>query len=111
MTTEHLIEKKDFYESKKAEILSCNSDDEIKAKVDLFRAEKELEILAYEADVKKELESAHADEVKACEHYIEVIDMLIAEATEEDNKKAEEVKAETENETVSNDVVIDTTIL
>lgn len=99
MTDEQLKNKKKFYEDKKVEIAEADYSDKVKAEVDAFRVEKEQEIAVFEAETSKKYEGNREEELKACNHYIEIIDILIA-----DEESAKEIVSsdETANDVVEN---------
>lgn len=99
MTDEQLKNKKKFYEDKKVEIAEADYSDKVKAEVDAFRVEKEQEIADFEAKTSKKYEDNREEELKACNHYIEIIDILIA-----DEESAKEIVSsdETANDVVEN---------
>lgn len=99
MTDEQLKNKKKFYEDKKVEIAEADYSDKVKAEVDAFRVEKEQEIAVFEAETSKKYEDNRKEELKACNHYIEIIDILIA-----DEESAKEIVSsdETANDVVEN---------
>ena len=97
MTIEQLKDKKKFYEGKKAEIENFDFTDKIKAEVDEFRAAKEQEIVVFEQETIKKHKDCQTEDLKACNHYIEVIDMLISD---EEKTLQETVGEETPAETI-----------
>lgn len=101
MTILQLKDKKRFYEDKKAEINNFDYTDKVKAEVDEFRAVKEQEILAFEQESIKRHKNCQAEDLKACDHYIEVIDMLISD----EEKALQETVAEENPVDLTNNVV------
>lgn len=96
MTIEKLLEKKSYYQLKKSEIEQIDYSERVKVEVEEFRAEKEKEIAEYEKTITSAYEAERGEELKACNHYIEVIDVLISDEKSEvvtevpgDNEEAE----------------------
>lgn len=95
MTEAQLIAKKTLYEAKKQEIIDANHEDEILEKVRLFREEKEKEILDFEKSIRADfLAEKIADEAKI-NHYLELLDILIADIKAADNIDAIQETSET----------------
>ena len=96
ISIDKLIEKKEFYESKKEEIIAKDFTAEIQSKVQDFRAEKMQEIEDFKAQKEQEIkdfetlttngyESERKEDIKTCDHYIEFVEQLLEE------EKAQEV--------------------
>lgn len=99
ISIDKLIEKKEFYESKKEEIIAKDFTAEIQGKVQDFRAEKMQEIEDFKAQKEQEIkdfetlttngyESERREDIKTCNHYIEFVEQLLEE------EKAQEEVAE-----------------
>lgn len=84
MTKQELIAKKAYYEAKKVELSIETHDVEIKEKVDEFRAQKEQEILEFEAKTKAEFAAQKESDEKKVDNYLELLDELIVEATKQE---------------------------
>ena len=90
ISVEKLVEKKEFYESKKEEIIAKDFTADIQAKVEDFRAEKMQEIEDFKAQKEQEIkdfetlttndyESERREDIKTCDHYIEFVNQLLEE--------------------------------
>ena len=86
---------------KEADEKELSYHDKIKAEVDEFRAAKEQEIVVFEQETIKKHKDCQTEDLKACNHYIEVIDMLISDEEKTlQETVAEETPAETTEEVV-----------
>ncbi len=95
ISVEKLVEKKEFYESKKEEIIAKDFTADIQAKVEDFRAEKMQEIEDFKAQKEQEIkdfetlttngyESERREDIKTCDHYIEFVNQLLEEEKEQE---------------------------
>ena len=79
ISTDKLIEKKKFYESKKEGIIAKDFTAEIQGKVQEFRADKMQEIEDFETLTANGYESERREDIKTCDHYIEFVEQLLEE--------------------------------
>lgn len=100
ISTEKLIEKKKFYEEKKAEISAKDFSPEVQKEVAEFRAQKEQEIKDFENKTNEKYELARKEDIKACDHYIQFVDTLIEEDRGAEQSAAMENATEADAATV-----------
>ena len=113
ISLETLIEKRDYYETKKAEITAKDFTADIQKEVDDFKAVKAKEIEDFQSQKAQEIrdfaqstvsryESERTEDIKTCNHYIDFANALI------DEEKANQEK---EQESVSEEDVAESTLL
>ena len=95
ISIDKLIDKKKFYESKKEEIIAKDFTAEIQDKVQDFRADKMQEIEVFKAQKEQEIkdfeilttnnyECERKEDIKTCDHYIEFVEQLLEEESQEE---------------------------
>jgi glutaredoxin 2 len=96
MMKQELIAKKALYEAKKVELSIDSHETEISEKVEAFRAQKEQEILDFEANLKLEFAAQKEADEKKIDNYLELLDELIEEATKQEALAAEAARTDVE---------------